>query len=98
MTQEQNDRLYNALDSLYQTKEFRELKELVMELSQKEECVKGDYNNIYPSIERHIDFMAETAGWIYDTLNGGGQIITGKHMWKRIVHCNNNVKLLGKSI
>lgn len=70
MTQEQNDKLYNALDSLYQTKEFRELKELVMELSQKEECVKGNYNNIYPSIERHIDLMAETAGWIYDTLNG----------------------------
>ena len=70
MTQEQNDRLYNALDSLYQTKEFRELKELVMELSQKEECVKGDYNNIYPSIERNIDLMVETAGWIYDSLEG----------------------------
>ena len=28
---------------------------------------KSVINNIYPSIERHIDFMAETAGWIYDT-------------------------------
>ena len=70
MTQEQNDKLFNALESLYQTKEFRNLKELVIELSQKEECIKGSCDNIYPSIERHIDFMAETSGWIYDTLNG----------------------------
>ena len=70
MTQEQNDRLYNALNSLYQTKEFRELKEVVMELSESEDCIEGSYDNIHPDVERQIDYLAETAGWIYDLLNG----------------------------
>ena len=68
MTQENNERLNNALNALYQSEEFKELKDLVIEL--KETDGVGGYNPIFPNVERNIDYMVETAGWIYDSLSG----------------------------
>lgn len=69
MTKEQNERLGNALDALYHSKEMQELKDLVIELADSEDCNGGCYN-IFPDVERKIDDIATTAGWIYDRLNG----------------------------
>lgn len=79
MTKEQNERLGNALDAVYYSKEMQELKNLVMELRDSEECVHGSYNNIFPHIERNIDSLAETAGWIYDQLDGKPKRGLSKH-------------------
>lgn len=68
MTQENNERLNNALNALYNSDEFKDLKDLVSEL--RETDGEGGYNAIYPHIERNIDYMVETAGWIYDSLGG----------------------------
>lgn len=68
MTQENNKRLNNALNALYESEEFKALKDLVIEL--KETDGVGGYNSIYPNVERNIDYMVETAGWIYDSLEG----------------------------
>lgn len=68
MTQEQNNKLKKALDDVYQCKEMRDLVDLVIELSESEECT-GGYMNIYPDVERCIDDLAVRAGWIYDSLN-----------------------------
>lgn len=68
MTVENNKRLKNALVALYQSKEFEALKNLVIEL--KESDGEGGYNAIYPDVERDIDCMAITAGWILDQLGG----------------------------
>lgn len=68
MTKENNERLNNALNALYESEEFKALKDLVIEL--RETDGKGGYNAIFPHIERNIDCMVETAGWIYDSLEG----------------------------
>jgi hypothetical protein len=68
MTEENNVRLNNALNALYESEEFKALKDLVIEL--KETDGVGGYNAIYTNVERNIDYMVETAGWIYDSLNG----------------------------
>lgn len=68
MTQENNVRLDNALNALYESEEFNALKNLVIEL--KETDGVGGYNSIFPNVERNIDYMVETAGWIYDSLEG----------------------------
>lgn len=68
MTQENNERLNNALNALYESEEFKALKDLVIEL--RETDGKGGYNSIFPNVERNIDYMVETAGWIYDSLGG----------------------------
>ena len=67
MTTENNERLNNALNALYESEEFKALKNLVIEL--RETDGKGGYNAIFPHIERNIDYMVETAGWIYDSLS-----------------------------
>lgn len=54
MTQENNERLNNALNALYASEEFKALKDLVIEL--KETDGKGGYNAIFPHIERNIDY------------------------------------------
>ena len=53
MTKEQNERLGNALDALYNSKEMQELKDLVIELADSEDCNGGCYN-IFPNVERKI--------------------------------------------
>lgn len=68
MTEENNVRLNNALNALYESEEFNALKNLVIEL--KETDGVGGYNSIFPNVERNIDYMVETAGWIYDSLEG----------------------------
>ena len=68
MTEENNVRLNNALNALYESEEFNALKNLVIEL--KETDGVGGYNSVYPNVERNIDYMVETAGWIYDSLEG----------------------------
>lgn len=68
MTKENNERLNNALNALYESEEFKALKDLVIEL--KETDGEGGYCAIFPHIERNIDYMVETAGWIYDSLEG----------------------------
>lgn len=68
MTQDNNERLNNALNALYNSDEFKDLKDLVSELMETDG--EGGYNAIYPHIERNIDYMVETAGWIYDSLGG----------------------------
>jgi hypothetical protein len=68
MTEENNVRLNNALNALYESEEFKALKDLVIEL--KETDGVGGYNSIFPNVERNIDYMVETAGWIYDSLSG----------------------------
>ena len=68
MTQENNERLNKALNALYESEEFKALKDLVIELRETDGA--GGYNAIYPHIERNIDYMVETAGWIYDSLAG----------------------------
>ena len=68
MTEENNVRLNNALNALYESEEFKALKDLVIEL--KETDGEGGYNSIYTNVERNIDYMVETAGWIYDSLEG----------------------------
>ena len=68
MTEENNVRLNNALKALYESEEFNALKNLVIEL--KETDGVGGYNSVYPNVERNIDYMVETAGWIYDSLEG----------------------------
>lgn len=70
MTKEQNEKLYNALNAVYNSKEMKELIVLVMELRDSEECVQGCCNNIYPEVERMIDDLALKAGWIYNQLDG----------------------------
>ena len=67
MTQENNERLNNALNALYESEEFKALKDLVIEL--RETDGNGGYNAIYPHSGRNIDYMVETAGWIYDSLD-----------------------------
>ena len=68
MTTENNERLNNALNALYESEEFKALKDLVIEL--RETDGMGGYNSIFPNVERNIDYMVETAGWIYDSLEG----------------------------
>ena len=68
MTKENNERLNNALNALYESEEFNALKDLVIELKDTEG--EGGYNAIFPHIERNIDYMVETVGWIYDSLVG----------------------------
>ena len=68
MTTENNERLNNALNALYESEEFKALKDLVIEL--RETDGMGGYNSIFPNDERNIDYMVETAGWIYDSLEG----------------------------
>lgn len=68
MTEKNNERLNNALNAVYESEEFKQLKNLVIEL--KETDGKSGYMSIYPHIERNIDYMVETAGWIYDSLEG----------------------------
>jgi hypothetical protein len=68
MTQENNVRLNNALIALYESEEFKALKDLVIEL--KETDGGGGYNSVYTNVVRNIDYMVETAGWIYDSLEG----------------------------
>ncbi len=70
MTHEQNQQLEQAISAVLTSKEMKALKTLVFELSLKEECIKGDYNNIYPHVERNIDSFAELTGWIYELLYG----------------------------
>jgi hypothetical protein len=70
MTKEQNERLYDALNAVYKSKEMQDLVNLVMELRDSEECVQGSCYNIYPHVERAIDDIATRAGWIYDQLQG----------------------------
>ena len=68
MTKDNNERLNNALNALYGSEEFKALKDLVIEL--RDTDGEGGYNAIFPHIERNIDYMVETAGWIYDSLEG----------------------------
>lgn len=70
MTKEQNERLYDALNAVYKSKEMEDLVNLVMELRDSEECIHGSCNNIYPHVERAIDDLATRAGWVYDQLDG----------------------------
>ena len=70
MTQEQNNKLYNALNALATSKEMQDLANLVIELRESKDCVKGDYNNIYPHVERSIDDLILRGAWIYEQLNG----------------------------
>lgn len=68
MTKENNERLEQALNNLYTSKEWVDLKNLVIELAETDGG--GGYMAIFPHIERSIDDMATTAGWIYDRLEG----------------------------
>ena len=68
MTVENNKRLKNALVAVYASEEFKALKNLVIEL--KESDGEGGYYAIHPDVEREIDYMAITAGWIQDQLGG----------------------------
>lgn len=70
MTKEQNDKLRDALEKLYESAEWRNVHELVMELSESEENTKKGYLNILPDVERTIDHLAQTCGWIFDSING----------------------------
>lgn len=58
----------NKLNTLKLCKEMQDLVDLVIELSESEECT-GGYMNIYPNVERCIDDLAIRVGWIYDSLN-----------------------------
>lgn len=81
MTKEQNDKLRDALEKLYKSAEWRNVHELVMELSESEENTKKGYMNILPDVARVIDHLAQTCGWIYDSINGipkRGKSITEK--------------------
>ena len=69
MTKEQNEKLYDALNAVHNSKEMKDLVNLVMELRDSEECVHGSYNNIHPHVARAIDDLATRAGWIYDQLD-----------------------------
>ena len=70
MTQEQNKMLQNAVNDLFNSQEIQKLRKLVIDLSLSEDCHKGSYMNVDPSVERNIDGLAEFCGWIHDTLNG----------------------------
>lgn len=70
MTKEQNEKLYNAINAVHNSKEMKDLVNLVIELRDSEDCIQGCCNNIYPHVERAIDDLATRAGWIYDQLNG----------------------------
>lgn len=70
MTQEENKRLEDALNAVYYSKEYKNLINIVIELSESETCNKGSYNNIFPNVERLIDDLATRCGWIYDMLQG----------------------------
>lgn len=63
MTAEQEKKLKDALDKVYQSEEYRELTNLVMDLE------NTTIDN--PTIERMIDetFICRGA-WMYDKLNG----------------------------
>ena len=63
MAPEQEERLLNALENLYHSEEYKELRSCVQELT--------DTGLDNPSIERAIDETLICQGaWIYDTIKG----------------------------
>ena len=82
MTTKENERLNKVLESLFDSKEYRELISVVNELSESPTCHKGDYNNVYSNVLRNVDELAIRCGWIYDTLQGEPK--RGKTMVQKI--------------
>lgn len=74
MDKKKEERLLKAINNLYNSKQHRALREMVMKLQAEGEVLDN------PSIERAIDETLITCGaWIYDSLNCGK-----KNMIKKI--------------
>lgn len=72
---EANKKLNAAIEVVLNSAEWREMKNIVMELR---------YNggvNLSPDTERNIDTLALVAGWIYDQLQ---PVIRGRSMTEKI--------------
>lgn len=71
MTQEEENKLKEALENLFYSNEYKELLNIVLKL-------KGKMLD-NPSIERSIDNILITQGsWIYDTINDNDYKLTKK--------------------
>lgn len=73
MEKKKEEKLMKAINNLYNSKQHRALREMVMKLQAEGETLDN------PSIERAIDETLITCGaWIYDLLNCGNKNMTKK--------------------